>query len=233
MNEQNIGPRSTNEPFWRLKRLVRSTRQELETVWVDSDFLRTCAADQRSMVIGECDIRRSANLVSAASGRTGQDSVWVVAATEPERVRLAEALGQSSGDCSPHIRGGCRDGDCRGHEVEHLLLTSGPRLRATSPDNPRRCERLLHQRCRLFVIVDTHLNLCTVPFGTTWDPAWVVRDTMARLCAQGSQLAVVILTERRLLSLNPSRVQRAFGSSGLLYFEPGAEHPRMSMHRSA
>jgi len=212
--------RTLSRPLFNLTRIVRSTRQPLETFCVDAALLCRCAQDQQAILIDRCDVARIVGLLDDAGAAIGDGLIWVVTGTDGEHRRIrAEAERRQA-------RHAVFDGHPKflqpngwANEGLSIYLSSATELRAPGERNPRRRKDVMDVFCPLFVVVDSDLALCTVPFGTTFDPAWAVRDAIARLRAVQRMLPLLILTGRDLATINPSSVQRAFGMSGLLYAE--------------
>ena len=69
----------------------------------------------------------------------------------------------------------------------------------------------------MIAVIDPSLWLCTPRNG--WEPAWVIRDLVARLGVWQKDVALVIFTEREAVSVGSAFLGSAFGVSGLVYLD--------------
>lgn len=215
--------RSVPSPLLNLTRIVRSTRKALETVALDAEALRTCAQEQQAMLVDRCDSGQTMRLLARAAHLVDDGVVWIITGTDRDHDRICAEAERQRVDSLVHCRHeSFRNADEWEYAGLRLYLSSVVELREVGKYNPRRREDVRAQFCPLFVVFDSDLDLCSVPFGTSWDPAWAVRDAMARLCAVQQGVPLLILTTRDHSTINPSGVQRAFGLSGLLYFDGSA-----------
>jgi hypothetical protein len=214
-NWQHSLPRSV----WKLTRIIRSTRHALETLAVDADLLRVCAEDQQGLLIDRCDWQRAAGMLDAAAETMKCGVTWVFAGTDHGRRLLsgrAERLLRPRWVYEGHSS--YPDALAWSGEGIRLLLTCAGDLRATSRYNLRQRRDTRDHFCPMVAIVDPDLNLCDRSCGG-WDPAWLVRDAMSRICARQRVVPVVIFTARDVATINPSAVIKSFGLSGLMYLE--------------
>jgi hypothetical protein len=211
---------SVVRPLWTLTRIVRSNRRFLERLAIDASVLRTCATDQQGLLIDRCDCRRSATMLDTAAGAIASGVAWVIAATERDQ----HIITARAGGHQHWVHGGCswfRDASTWVGRGIRLLLTSVGELRATSTHNLRRRLDTREHFCPFLAVVDPDLTLCERPYGN-WDPAWVIRDMMSRICAVQQTVPIIIFTARDLATISPSTVQRSYGLSGLLYCDLAA-----------
>ena len=212
--------RSVRQPLWTLTRIVRSTRRPLHSLEVDAALLRSCASDQQGLLIDRCDCKRAFAMLNDAGKAMDSGVAWVIAATDRDQHLIARRAEQE--ECWIHDGHRCfRDASTWPNQGVRLLLTSVGELRAASQHNVRRRSDALGHFCPFIAVVDPELTLCERPCGG-WDPAWVVRDVLSRLCAVQQTVAVMVFTARDLATISPSTVQKSYGLSGLLFLDLNA-----------
>lgn len=211
------------QPLCHLSRIIRSPRREIGTLTVDAAILRDCASEQQAMLVDRCDTRRAVRLLHRVADAIYDGFVWIIAGTELDHHRLCAEARRQGLDSLVHCdHKSYRDADEWEYAGLRLYLSSITELRAAGKYNPRLREDVQDRFCPLLVVFDSDLSLCSIPLGTSWDPAWALRDLVARRCAFQKGVPLLVLTQRELSTINPSGVQRAFGMSGLLYFDGSA-----------
>jgi hypothetical protein len=220
MSDSDPWKHAVPRPLCNLNRVVRSTRRAIDTFTVDAAILRDCANEQQAMLVDRCDTKRAVYLRRCVADAISDGFVWIIAGTELDHHRLCAEAKRQGVDTLVHCgHDSFQDAGEWEYAGLRLYLSSTIELRAAGKYNPRWREDVHDRFCPLLVVYDSDLSLCSIPLGTSWDPAWAVRDVMARRCAAQKAVPLLILTQRDHATINPSGVQRAFGMSALLYFD--------------
>ncbi len=160
--------------------------------------------------------KRAAELLLDGAQRVSMGLIWVVTAND-EVYRTVRQVASS------HVGPGDRSGEQLVYDVHplyrdaerwekaglRLLLNTAAQLRDHTVGNPRKRKDVLGLFTPLIAVVDPDLSFCR-KWGD-FDPAWVLRDLVSRLCVPDRQGAAstVVLTAAEPMAILPSTLRRA------------------------
>lgn len=227
----DLWDQSVNGSLGQFQRIVRSTKQSLGIISLTPQSLAECSAERQAMIVESISPREAALVVHRASQNLRENMIWLVAGTTDDHVLIKREFNRFA----PFGLTSAGDNFFKNPEVWpqvgiRTVLVSVDRLREGEDRERRWRAAAMAHGCPLMILYDSDLSTSSVPIGTNWDPAWAIRDFIARIAARYPAPPMLVLTHRSHMTLNPSGVQRAWGASGLIYLKYEAtEAPKVQV----
>jgi hypothetical protein len=212
--------------LWQARRITREGRRELGEVRIDARLLEQCGCDELAVLMDRCSPGKAARILCGVAEKLRRGVIWVVAGNTTAYARVKETAQSwvSRGiwrcdhlvyDAHPRFM------DVTAWNASHvrILLTSNASLLDRGSKSPRRRHDILRTFTPFVAVIDPYLTMCSSRWG--FDPAWAVRDLVARLRAAQRIVPLVLFTEREAVSINTRKARTSFGIEGLIYLDGG------------